>query len=148
MRYAPRVMEYHAEATIHATPESIWALLTDAAGYPEWNPTVVRVEGGIVEGRKIKVFATVSPERAFPVKVAELVPNERMVWRGGMPLGLFKGVRTFTLRAGEGADEGKTFFSMSEVFSGPLVGIIGKSMPDLQPSFDEFANSLKLRAEG
>ena len=138
-------MEYHAAATIHASPEAIWALLTDAAQYPEWNPTVVRVEGEIALGKKITVVATVSPERAFPVTVSELVPNERMVWRGGMPLGLFRGVRTFTLSPAAG---GATAFAMSEVFSGPLLGLIRRSMPNLQPSFDEFARSLKLRAEG
>jgi len=31
------------------------------------------------------------------VKVTEFVPGSRMTWSGGMPLGLFKGVRTFTL---------------------------------------------------
>ena len=137
-------MEYSAAATINASPAAVWALLTNAADYPEWNPTVVRVEGDIALGQKIKVVATVSPERAFPVKVAELVPNQRMVWQGGMPLGLFKGVRTFTLTpSGEG-----TQFSMREVFSGPLLGMFKGSMPNLQPSFDEFARSLKLRAEG
>lgn len=137
-------MEYSAAANINASPETVWALLTNASEYPEWNPTVVRVEGDIALGQKLKVFATVSPERAFPVQVAELVPNERMIWRGGMPLGLFKGVRTFTLTpAGEG-----TAFSMHEVWSGPMLGLIKRSMPDLQPSFDEFARSLKLRAEG
>lgn len=138
-------MEYQATATIHASPKVLWDLLTDAAHYPDWNPTVVRVDGDIALGRKIKVVATVSPERSFPVTVAELVPNQRMVWQGGMPLGLFRGVRTFTLA--EGAP-GTTTFAMREVFSGPLLGLIRRSMPDLQPSFDEFARSLKLRAEG
>lgn len=138
-------MEYHAAATIHASPEALWALLTNAAQYPEWNPTVVRVDGEIALGKKITVVATVSPERSFPVTVSELVPNERMVWRGGMPLGLFRGVRTFTLSPGP---NGTTAFAMHEVFSGPLLGLIQRSMPNLQPSFDEFARSLKLRAEG
>jgi hypothetical protein len=62
-----------------------------------------------------------------------------------MPLGLFRGVRTFTLTPVPG---GATAFAMREVFSGPLLGLIKRSMPDLQPSFDEFARSLKLRAEG
>ncbi|MBK8592128.1 MAG: SRPBCC family protein [Sandaracinaceae bacterium] len=78
-------MEYRAAATIHASPKAIWALLTDAAQYPDWNPTVVRVEGDIALGKKIKVVATVSPERAFPVTVSELVPCERMVWQAACP---------------------------------------------------------------
>lgn len=47
-----------------------------------------------------------------------LVPGERMTWRGGMPLGLFTGTRTYRLT------------------------------PDLQPSFARFADGLKWRVEG
>jgi hypothetical protein len=43
------------------------------------------------------VWAVLNPKRAFPVTVKEFSPGERMVWSGGMPLGLFRGVRTFTL---------------------------------------------------
>jgi hypothetical protein len=85
----------------------------------------------------------VNPGRAFPVEVAELVPNQRMVWRAGMPLGLFKGVRTFRLTP-QGA---ATRFDVREEFSGPLLGMIWRSMPDLQPSFDQFARGLKAQAE-
>jgi uncharacterized protein YndB with AHSA1/START domain len=38
-------------------------------------------------------------------------------------------------------------FSMEEVFDGLMAGVIGKSIPDLQPAFDEFAACLKARAE-
>ena len=38
-------------------------------------------------------------------------------------------------------------FSMEEVFDGLLAGAIGKSIPNLQPAFDEFAACLKARAE-
>jgi hypothetical protein len=62
-----------------------------------------------------------------------------------MPLGLFTGVRTYRL-ASEG--DGVTRFTMREEFSGPLVPIIGRSMPDFQPSFDQFARGLKARVEG
>jgi hypothetical protein len=66
-----------------------------------------------------------------------------MVWTGGMPLGLFRGVRTYTLAPHDGG----TRFSMQEVFSGPLLGVIGRSIPDLQPSFERFADGLKAEAE-
>ncbi len=137
-------MEYSASQRINASPETIWSLLTDGGAYPDWNPTVTRVEGDISEGNKIKVFAAISPDRAFPVKVAEFEPNRGMTWQGGMPLGLFKGVRTFRL---EPRDDGSIEFSMREVFSGLMLGMISKSMPDLQPAFDEFALALKKKAE-
>lgn len=134
---------FEAETTISATPEVIWALLTDAPGYPAWNTTVDRVEGRIAAGEKIKVHVKVNPGRAFPVKVTEFAPPRRMVWSGGMPLGLFKGERTYTLTPTAGSVQ----FVMREIYSGPLAPLIGRSIPDLQPAFDEFAAALKQRAE-
>jgi hypothetical protein len=134
---------FQTSTTIRADPEAIWALLTDASGYPAWNTTVDRVEGRIAPGETIKVHVKINPGRAFPVKVTEMVPGERMTWSGGMPLGLFKGERTFTLtRKGGGVE-----FAMREVFSGLLSPLIEKSIPDMQPAFDEFAAALKARAE-
>jgi hypothetical protein len=134
---------FSATTSIHATPDTIWALLTDAPGYPAWNTTVDKVDGRIAVGEKITLHVKASP-RAFPLKVTEMVPGQRMVWSGGMPLGLFKGERTFTLTPKPGGD---VEFSMREIFSGPLAGLIGKTIPDLQPAFDEFAAALKRRAE-
>ena len=44
--------EFSASASIEASPEAIWAILTDASGYPEWVPGMVCVEGTIAPGRK------------------------------------------------------------------------------------------------
>ena len=139
-----KMKEYRAGATIRATPEAVWAILVDAPSYSSWDSGVVRVEGRIAAGEKIKVIPEVTPGRAFPVKVTELVAPQRMTWSGGMPLGLFKGVRTFKLKPiGDGTE-----FAMREQYTGPLSPLIWKSIPDLGPSFEQFANGLKQRAEG
>lgn len=130
---------------INASQDAVWRILTDASGYPEWNSTVARVNGTIALGQQVTVHTKHTPDRAFPVKVAELDEPRRMVWRGGMPLGLFRGERTFTLSPAAG---GAVEFSMREHFSGLLAPIICKSIPNLQPAFDEFAACLKARAEG
>ena len=134
---------YESTALIEARPDTIWAVLTDVAAYPDWDSGVVRVEGSIAPGERITVVSEANPKRAFPVTVTELVAPERMTWSGGMPLGLFRGVRTFTLRP-EGAG---TRFTMREEYTGPLLGLIWRSMPDLGPSFEQFARGLKARAE-
>jgi hypothetical protein len=134
---------YEASAAIHASPEAVWAVLVDASRYPEWDSGVVRVEGRVAPGSKVKVVSEANPKRAFPVTVSEFQAPRRMTWSGGMPLGLFKGVRTFTLQPS--GDE--TAFTMREEYSGPMLSMIWKSMPDLQPSFDKFARGLKERAE-
>jgi hypothetical protein len=136
---------FETSTVIHAAPTDIWAILTDAARWPEWNTTIDGIDGQIVPGGQVTVRAKASPGRAFPVKVSEFEPGRRMVWTAGMPLGLFKGERTFTLTEQPG---GGVQFAMREVFSGLMAPLITKSIPDLQPSFDEFAAGLKRRAEG
>ena len=137
--------EFRTSIDIQSTPARVWAILTDAAAYPSWNTTVDRVDGRIALGEKITVRAKISPNQAFPVRVTALDPEKRMVWRGGMPLGfLFKGERTFTLAPAGG---GTVRFAMHEIFSGLLSPLITRSIPDLQPAFDEFAACLKKRAE-
>jgi hypothetical protein len=137
--------EYRASTTIQAAPETIWAILTDVAAYPEWEPNTVRIEGRIGQGEKLVAFSRLSPGQAFPVTVTELVPGQKMIGTGGMPRGLFKGERSFTLASrGDGATE----FTLREVFSGLLLGLIGRSLPDLNTAFAQFAAGLKRRAEG
>jgi uncharacterized protein YndB with AHSA1/START domain len=130
--------------TIQATPERIWQILTDAAAYPEWNTTVSSVDGRIAPGETVTVHVKASPGRAFPVKVIAFDAPTRMVWSSSMPLGLFKGERVYELRASGAAG---VDFSMREDYTGLMAPLITKSIPDLQPAFDEFAGCLKARAE-
>ena len=136
---------YEASSTINASPEAIWAILTDGPGYTSWDSGVERVTGRIAPGEKITVVSKANPGRSFPVTVSEFVPGQRMVWSGGMPMGLFKGVRTVTLTP---AGNNATRFSRREEYTGPLLPMIWRSMPDLGPSFQQFASGLKARAEG
>ena len=136
--------EFSASTNIAASPETIWSLLTDAASYPEWDPGMIRLEGTIAPGQKVTAYTKLSPNQAFPVTVTNFVPNKTMTWTGGMPLGLFKGERTFTL---EPQADGSTQFTTREQFSGLLLPIFGRTIPDLSESFQNFAAGLKKRAE-
>ena len=67
-----RVMRpYESGATIDASPDAIWAILTDAPAYAAWDSGVERVEGTIAPGETIKVRSEASPGRAFAVKVTQ-----------------------------------------------------------------------------
>ena len=135
---------YHASTTIRASAEAVWRILGDTSRWIEWNPTIDEIEGEIALGEKILVRAKISPGRAFPVRVSGLVPPHLMIWTGGMPLGLFRGERSFTL---EDREDGSCEFTMHEDFTGLLAPLITRSMPDLQPTFDAFCEALKARAE-
>ncbi|MFI5283566.1 MAG: SRPBCC family protein [Candidatus Dormibacterales bacterium] len=135
--------QYSVNLTIGAPPQRVWDLLVDAPGYKRWNPSVVTIDGSIEAGRTIKLVSAVNPGRTFVLKVTAMDPPRRMVWSGGMPLGLFTGTRTFAIVvAGAGCH-----FSMSEDYTGLMSGLIFKSIPDLNASFKQFAESLKAAAE-
>jgi hypothetical protein len=130
------------EVNIRATAETIWALLTDAAGFSRWNSTVSGIEGQIREGERLKLHVP-GTDRTFAPKVSQFVPNQHMTWTGGF-LPLFQGVRTFALRPGS---EGSTEFTMEERFSGLMLPFVKRSLPDFGPVFEQYANDLKREAE-
>ncbi|MBI5231519.1 MAG: SRPBCC domain-containing protein [Coriobacteriales bacterium] len=135
---------YESDAAINASPETVWSVLVDSENYPNWDSGIESVEGKVAEGETVTVHSKANPGRAFPVKVTGVEENCCMMWVGGLPLGTFTGVRTFHLEETGG---GETLFKMREEYHGPLVGLMWKAMPDLQPSFDQFAKGLKARAE-
>jgi hypothetical protein len=137
-------MAYTVATKIAAPPEAVWRVLTDAPAYPSWNSTVVKIDGAISKGQKIQLVAKVAPDRTFDLAVSEFTPASRMVWEDGMPMGMFAGVRTFTLTPQE---DGSTAFAMSEVFSGGMLGMIEGSLPDFTSDFEHFAADLKKRVE-
>ena len=135
--------KFETTIEIKAAPDKVWSILTNAEAYPNWNSTVEKVDGQIALGQKVTVYAKATPGRAFPLKVSEFDPSKKMVWSGGMPLGLFTGMRTYTLTP-KGSS---VVFNMREEFNGLMAPLITRSIPDLQPAFDTFAADLKKRAE-
>lgn len=135
---------FSVKRTINASPERVWTLLTDADSYATWNPSVMSLQGRIALGETIKLITAVNPKRTFSLTVTGVEPTRGMVWSGGMPLGLFTGMRTFSLRS---LGDDQTEFSMEEVYTGALAPLITKSIPDLAESFAQFADGLKAGSE-
>ena len=135
--------EFKASATINASPETVWSIITDAAAYPEFDPSCIRIDGTIEKDGKVTAHTKLS-DQAFPVKVAQFEPGKKMMWVGGMPLGLFKGERSFIIES-QGSDKVK--FTLQEQFSGLLLPLIGRTLPDMNEAFQGFVDGLKARAE-
>jgi hypothetical protein len=135
---------YEASSVIAADAEAVWAVLSNGPGWATWDSGVDGVEGRIAAGETVKIRTKAAPGRTFPVKVTAFEPPARLRFSGGMPLGLFRGVRTYELSPDA---DGGTAFHVREEYTGPLLGLIWRSMPDLGPSFDQFARGLKLRVE-
>lgn len=134
---------YEAETTIDASAEQVWDVLVDLPRYPSWDSGITQVEGTIAVRSKIKIWTEVTPERPFPLTVVGLDAPRKMVWKGGMPFGLFTGVRTFTLESSENGARVR----VREEYRGPLLPLIWRTMPDLQPSFDQFVAGLRAAVE-
>ena len=137
--------EFSSVIDINAAPDVIWAIITDAATFPEWEPNITQIEGDIALGEEITIHTKLSPNRAFSVKVSELIPNEKITWSMGGRFNPLKGSRTFTLTP---QDDGTTQVVTHEVFSGPLFALVSRAIPDLSESFEQFSAALKSRAEG
>jgi uncharacterized protein YndB with AHSA1/START domain len=135
-------MEVAVGITVRASPARIWALLTNAQDFPRWNATVQSSEGTIAHGETIRLIATSAPTRTFKLRVTTWVPNERMVWQDGTPL--FRGVRQYTLTP---RGDGATDVIMVEVFSGAMLPLIARSLPDQGPPFERYLADLKAEAE-
>lgn len=137
------MLEFDVQRTIKAAPDRVWNVLVDSKRLASGPFGIARLEGDVVEGARLKLWSSVAPNRAFPLTVTDVRPNCSMVWKGGLPLGLFTGTRTFTLVP----DGRSTQFRIREVYNGLLAGLIGRSMPDLNPSFIQFADALATAAE-
>lgn len=127
---------------IAARPETVWAILTDPARILAGGMGILRLDGVIATGSTVRLESATAPGRVFTLAVEEATPPRRMVWASGFPL-IFGGKRTFTLAEIPGGTE----FRMVEDFRGLILPLIWRSMPDLQPGFETFAEGLKRMAE-
>jgi hypothetical protein len=135
-------MDCSVRCDIAASPERIWALLTNADGFPSWNSTVTSLKGEIAVGKKLELNVPLDPKRTFTPRVTRLEAHSLMEWRDGVAP-MFQGVRRFVL-----TPKGEvTEFAMTEVFSGVMLPLIKRSLPDFRPSFETYAADLKRAAE-
>ena len=135
-------MHCKVDAKIEAPPEIVWALLTDAKKFPQWNSTVKGIDGEIREGARLRLYVP-GTTRTFTPRVSDLVPKSRMIWSDGIAP-IFKGVRTFKLQVRTG---GSTDFTMEEHFSGIVFALVKRMLPDFRPIFEAYASDLKRESE-
>ena len=129
---------------IAAPVERVWALVTDAAAMTRWNSTLTSIEGPIELGGTVVMQVPEAPGMSFKPKVVRFEANREMEWRQGTR-GMFLGVRTYTISAPPGGSP--TRFEMTERFSGLLLPMIGRRLPDFGPIFRRYAVDLKAEAE-
>ena len=134
---------FEAETAIQANPADVWRELIDGGSWPGWDSGVDAVEGAIAPGARITIRSKAAPGRAFPVRVTEFVAGSRLQFTGGMPFGMFRGVRDYILTPSGTA----TRLLMREEYTGWMLGVFAKQLPDLNPFFRQFVNGLRARVE-
>src|ERR1700761_8101487 len=92
-----------AATWIDAPPATVWAVLTDLARYPEWNPLFPQADGDLATGQRITLRR--APGGGFPgtirPRVTALSPDTELQWESRLP-GLITGQHRFTLKPGNG----------------------------------------------
>lgn len=138
--------EYTTTVQIVAPPEAVWTILADPAGYPDWNPEIVAIDGRFGLGERItaKVHIGDGVIRSVPMRVAAFEPPVRMEWIGGLPLGLFVGRRVFSVTPRDGGAE----FRMDLLMTGLLSPLIIRSLGNRQAEIDSFSAALQKRVTG
>jgi len=140
--------DLHTTIDIAAPPERVWAVLTDFASYPAWNPFIRQIQGPPTVNTRldIRIQPVGGRAMAFRPVILEVQPGRSLRWLGrlGFP-GLFDGTHGFTLVP---LDGGGTRFHQDEHFSGILVGLF-RSQLDRQtrPGFELMNQALKTRVE-
>ena len=139
--------ELRREIEIDAPPERVWAVVTDFAAYPEWNPFIRRISGELRVGAKLEVRIEPPGGRAMTFKptVLAVEAKRELRWLGRLLVpGLFDGEHSHRI---EPLEHGRSRFIESERFSGVLVGLFKGTLEKTETGFGQMNDALKVRAE-
>jgi hypothetical protein len=141
------VRELRREIDIDAPPERVWAVVTDFASYPEWNPFIRRISGELEVGSKLEVQIEPPEGRAMTFKptVRAVEVNRELRWLGRLLVPrVFDGEHSLRI---EQLDGGRSRFVQSERFSGLLVGLFGGTLAKTETGFEQMNAALRTRVE-
>jgi len=129
---------------IDAPPSRVWAVLTDLAAHPEWNPLFPQASGQIAVGQRLTLASRPTAGRTMTIrpKLLAVQPGAELRWASSVP-GIIGGEHSFILTAvGDG-----TRLVQSETFRGLLVPLSGKTITAAEADFAALNRALKQRVE-
>ncbi|GAA5174644.1 SRPBCC domain-containing protein [Niveibacterium umoris] len=141
--------ELRTTVDIQASPNQVWAILTDFATYPEWNPFIRAVRGEPIAGRSLNVSVVSGAAKRtrsyWPRVLSSEAPRE-LRWQQRMMFGgLLEGEHRFKLVQ---RSDGSTRLVHSECFTGLLVPLLRDRIErEARPGFEAMNEALRLRAE-
>ena len=130
---------------INATPAEVWAVLSDLASYPQWNPLFPEASGDLVAGQKITLKSRPAAGRAMTIRptIVTAQPGVELRWIARLP-GVISGEHAFTLTPASGG----TRLQQSETFGGLLASLAGRTIARAEGDFRTLNEAIKNRAEG
>jgi hypothetical protein len=141
------MQQLDAYSDIDAPPEKVWAVITDLASFPEWNPFIVRAAGELRVGEKLTVTLQVPEMRpvTFKPRLLDVETGRLIRWKGVTYVpGLFDGRHALSV---EPLDGGRSRFRTHEDVTGVLLPFLGSVMRRTQNGFELLAAAVKQRAE-
>ena len=132
---------------INAPVSQVWALLTDFARMPSWNPFIKSISGNLAQGARLSVHIVPpgSSGMHFKPTILTVRPERELRWLGHLFVpGIFDGEHYFLL---EPIEKNRTRFVQSEKFSGLLVGLLGGTLATTSAGFKAMNTALKQQAE-
>ena len=134
------------ETEIEAPPAAVWAVLTDFAAYPAWNPLITEASGTLAvdEVLTLRMEPGIGKAHTFTPVVRAVRENAELVWFGALRWSwLFSAEHRFGLTEVGGA----TRLVHSEVFRGALVGLLRSTIDQAERDFRTLNAALKERVE-
>src|SRR5437879_5998834 len=100
-----------AAIEISAPPSRVWAVLTDFARMPAWNPFITSISGNLAQGARLSVRIAAPGKfgMRFKPTVMSVRPERELRWLGHLVVpGIFDGEHYFLL---EPMGESRTLFT-------------------------------------
>ena len=132
---------------INAPVSQIWAILTDFARMPSWNPFIKSISGNLAQGARLSVHIVPpgSSGMHFKPTILTVRPERELRWLGHLFVpGIFDGEHYFLL---ELVGENRTRLTQGEKFSGLLVGLLDSTLAATSAGFKAMNTALKQQAE-
>ena len=139
--------DLHTEIDIDAAPETVWAILTELADYPDWNPFITSSTGTVAVGERLvnRLEPPGGSAMTFKPTITEVDEGRVFEWLGrlGVP-GVFDGRHRFELVP----DGNGTRLIHTEHFNVVLVPLMKKNLDSSTVAgFEAMNAALKVRAE-
>lgn len=140
--------EIKTEIIINSPNKKVYEILTDLSDYQKWNPFIIKSEGIVRVGNRIKnTMKNGNKNIVFKPKILEADGEKKFAWLGSIGIkGIFDGYQYFHLQPIEG---NKVLLIHGEKFSGILARLIIKKIrKQTHHNFIMMNEAIKELAEG